>query len=124
VSPNSLQKNLPQTSSSSLYSTAEEEVVEIRRPRPKYIPGEIPDPDYVRIFDTTLRDGEQSPGATLTSQEKLEIARMLAKLGVDIIEAGFPIASPDDFAAVKQIADIVGNEEFEDGYVPVVCGLS
>jgi len=124
VSPNSLQKNLPQTSSSSLYSTAEEEVVEIRRPRPKYIPGEIPDPDYVRIFDTTLRDGEQSPGATLTSQEKLEIARMLAKLGVDIIEAGFPIASPDDFAGVKQIADIVGNEEFEDGYVPVVCGLS
>ena len=124
VSPNSLQKNQAQTPTSSLYSTAEEEVVEIRRPRPKYIPGEIPDPDYVRIFDTTLRDGEQSPGATLTSQEKLEIARMLAKLGVDIIEAGFPIASPDDFAAVKQIADIVGNEEFEDGYVPVVCGLS
>jgi len=86
--------------------------------------GEIPDPDYVRIFDTTLRDGEQSPGATLTSQEKLEIARMLAKLGVDIIEAGFPIASPDDFAAVKQISDLVGNEVFDDGYVPVICGLS
>jgi len=49
---------------------------------------------------------------------------MLAKLGVDIIEAGFPIASPDDFEAVKQIADIVGNEVFEDGYVPVICGLS
>mmetsp|Transcript_66846 Transcript_66846/g.186803 ORF Transcript_66846/g.186803 Transcript_66846/m.186803 type:complete len:665 (+) Transcript_66846:139-2133(+) len=96
----------------------------VRRPRPPYIPGEIPDPDYVRIFDTTLRDGEQSPGATLTSQEKLEIARMLAKLGVDIIEAGFPIASPDDFAAVKQIADTVGNEVFDDGYVPVICGLS
>jgi 2-isopropylmalate synthase len=127
VSPKSLQKNQPQTptsSSSNLHSTPEDEVVEIRRPRPKYVPGEISDPDYVRIFDTTLRDGEQSPGATLTSQEKLEIARMLAKLGVDIIEAGFPIASPDDFAAVKQIADIVGNEEFEDGYVPVVCGLS
>ena len=86
-----------------------------RRPRPEYIPGHIPDPDYVRIFDTTLRDGEQSPGATLTSSEKLEIARNLAKLGVDIIEAGFPIASPDDFNAVKQIADIVGNEVYEDG---------
>jgi 2-isopropylmalate synthase len=95
-----------------------------RRTRPPYIPGHIPDPDYVRIFDTTLRDGEQSPGATLTSSEKLEIARMLAKLGVDIIEAGFPIASPDDFNAVKQIADIVGNEVFDDGYVPVICGLS
>lgn len=78
----------------------------------------------MRIFDTTLRDGEQSPGATLTSSEKLEIARNLAKLGVDIIEAGFPIASPDDFAGVKQIADVVGNEVFEDGYVPVVAGLS
>jgi len=78
----------------------------------------------VRIFDTTLRDGEQSPGATLTSSEKLEIARNLAKLGVDIIEAGFPIASPDDFAGVKQIADVVGNEVFEDGYVPVIAGLS
>ena len=95
-----------------------------RRPRPEYIPNRISDPDYVRIFDTTLRDGEQSPGATLTSQEKLEIARNLAKLGVDIIEAGFPIASPDDFNAVKQIADVVGNEVFEDGYVPVIAGLS
>ncbi len=115
----------PQTfaSSSALHLSAEE-IADVRKSRPKYIPGEIPDPDYVRIFDTTLRDGEQSPGATLTSQEKLEIARMLAKLGVDIIEAGFPIASPDDFAAVKQIADVVGNEVFEDGYVPVVCGLS
>ena len=95
-----------------------------RRPRPEYIPNRISDPDYVRIFDTTLRDGEQSPGATLTSQEKLEIARNLAKLGVDIIEAGFPIASPDDFNAVKQIADVVGNEVFDDGYVPVIAGLS
>ena len=48
-----------------------------RRKRPPYIPGHIPDPDYVRIFDTTLRDGEQSPGATLTSTEKLEIAKQL-----------------------------------------------
>jgi len=95
-----------------------------RKPRPEYIPGRIDDPDYVRIFDTTLRDGEQSPGATLTSSEKLEIAQNLARLGVDIIEAGFPIASPDDFNAVKQIADVVGNEVYEDGYVPVICGLS
>jgi 2-isopropylmalate synthase len=111
-----------------LFSTVEDTDAKIalykRKPRPPYVPGEIPDPDYVRIFDTTLRDGEQSPGATLTSQEKLEIARMLAKLGVDIIEAGFPIASPDDFMAVKNIADTVGNEVFEDGYVPVICGLS
>ena len=59
---------------------------------------------YINIFDTTLRDGEQAPGATLNRAEKLEIARQLAKLGVDIIEAGFPIASPDDFEAVKAIA--------------------
>jgi 2-isopropylmalate synthase len=62
--------------------------------------------DYrsIRIFDTTLRDGEQAPGATMNRAEKLEIARQLAKLRVDIIEAGFPIASPDDFEAVKAIA--------------------
>ena len=65
--------------------------------------------NYVRIFDTTLRDGEQSPGATLTSGEKLEIAHALARLGVDIIEAGFPAASPDDLEAVRQIAVEVGN---------------
>ena len=58
----------------------------------------------IRIFDTTLRDGEQAPGATLNKAEKLEIAHQLARLGVDIIEAGFPIASPDDFEAVKAIA--------------------
>ena len=52
--------------------------------------------NYVKIFDTTLRDGEQSPGATMTSAEKLELARSLARMGVDIIEAGFPAASPDD----------------------------
>lgn len=50
----------------------------------------IDDPNYVRIFDTTLRDGEQSPGATLTSKEKQDIAKQLVKMGVDIIEAGFP----------------------------------
>ena len=210
------------------------------RKRPEYVPNRIDDPDYVRIFDTTLRDGEQSPGATLTSKEKLEIAKQLSKLGkrrrggamaghagsggsggglcrlpplppvtsspvcpllacccmgrgmpvlvaastllpaspaspagcrhwhqrtlacsparppscpgppspppnttagnrpplkhpppsppspagVDIIEAGFPIASPDDFAAVRAIAMDVGNAVHADGYVPVICGLS
>jgi 2-isopropylmalate synthase len=56
---------------------------------------------YVKFFDTTLRDGEQSPGATMTSAEKLEIARALSRMGVDIIEAGFPAASPDDQEAAK-----------------------
>ena len=60
--------------------------------------------DRVLIFDTTLRDGEQSPGISLNTQEKLEIAHQLARLGVDVIEAGFPIASPGDFEAVQQIA--------------------
>lgn len=59
---------------------------------------------FVRIFDTTLRDGEQSPGINLNAEEKLEIARHLAQLNVDIIEAGFPIASPGDFNSVRQIA--------------------
>jgi 2-isopropylmalate synthase len=131
------------------------------RKRPEYIPNRIDDPNYVRIFDTTLRDGEQSPGATLTSKEKLEIAQKLSKLGgctarrrrgaltacpvsplrradpccraasphlpaagVDIIEAGFPVASPDDFEAVRTIAMEVGNAVEDDGYVPVICGLS
>ena len=58
----------------------------------------------VLIFDTTLRDGEQSPGATMTHDEKLEIAEMLDEMGVDIIEAGFPIASEGDFKAVSEIA--------------------
>ena len=60
------------------------------------------------IFDTTLRDGEQSPGATLNIEEKLEIARQLSRLGVDVCEAGFPIASPGDFEAVRRIAEEVG----------------
>ena len=58
----------------------------------------------VRIFDTTLRDGEQAPGAGLTVSEKIEVARQLAKLNVDVIEAGFPAASPGDFEAVSTIA--------------------
>jgi len=77
------------------------------------------DENTVLIFDTTLRDGEQSPGATLSSAEKLEIARQLSMLGVDIIEAGFPAASPDDLAAVQRISREVGTP---DG--PVICGLS
>mmetsp|Transcript_32121 Transcript_32121/g.60356 ORF Transcript_32121/g.60356 Transcript_32121/m.60356 type:complete len:536 (-) Transcript_32121:8-1615(-) len=98
----------------------------VPKPRPDYIPNRIDDPNYVRIFDTTLRDGEQSPGATLTSKEKLDIARQLHKLGVDIIEAGFPCASPDDLEAVRNIAKTVGNDvdESRNGYVPVICGLS
>ena len=62
------------------------------------------DPAVVKIFDTTLRDGEQSPGATMTTEEKLQVADQLVKLNVDIIEAGFPAASPGDLAAVKEIA--------------------
>ncbi|HYJ07704.1 MAG TPA: 2-isopropylmalate synthase, partial [Polyangiaceae bacterium] len=83
--------------------------------------------DYVRIFDTTLRDGEQSPGATMTSEEKLEVARALSRLGVDVIEAGFPSASPDDFDAVKEIARTVGND-VPHGRIgsepPTICGLA
>ena len=60
--------------------------------------------DHVRVFDTTLRDGEQSPGISLNRQEKVEIAHQLARLGVDVIEAGFPITSPGDFEAVQAIA--------------------
>ena len=70
----------------------------------------------VRVFDTTLRDGEQSPGIALNQQEKLEIAHQLARLGVDIIEAGFPITSPGDFESVQAIS-----REVEG---PVICGLS
>lgn len=85
-------------------------------------------PNYVRLFDTTLRDGEQSPGATLTSNEKLEIARGLARLGVDVIEAGFPAASPDDLEGVRRIAIEVGNSPPDElGLVqqpPTICGLA
>lgn len=62
------------------------------------------DPGMVHIFDTTLRDGEQSPGGSMQREEKLQIARQLEKMGVDVIEAGFPVASPDDFNAVASIA--------------------
>jgi 2-isopropylmalate synthase len=72
--------------------------------------------DHILIFDTTLRDGEQSPGATMTLSEKIEIARLLDEMGVDIIEAGFPIASEGDFEAVSKIAANAKNA--------VICGLS
>ncbi|MEX2672891.1 MAG: 2-isopropylmalate synthase [Phycisphaeraceae bacterium] len=72
--------------------------------------------DTIKIFDTTLRDGEQSPGASLNRAEKLEIARQLESLGVDIIEAGFPITSVDDFEAVRQIGSELQRAK--------VCGLS
>ncbi|MEK6529181.1 MAG: 2-isopropylmalate synthase, partial [Nitrospirota bacterium] len=61
----------------------------------------------IKIFDTTLRDGEQSPGASMNVDEKIRLAKQLVRLGVDIIEAGFPIASPGDFEAVKRIANEV-----------------
>jgi 2-isopropylmalate synthase len=65
------------------------------------------DANRVKIFDTTLRDGEQSPGITLNTREKLEIAHQLRRLGVDVMEAGFPITSPGDFEAVRAIANEV-----------------
>ena len=72
--------------------------------------------DRVFIFDTTLRDGEQSPGATMNHAEKLELAEMLDDMGVDIIEAGFPIASEGDFNAVSEISKRSKNS--------VICGLA
>jgi 2-isopropylmalate synthase len=75
-----------------------------------------PKRDRVLIFDTTLRDGEQSPGASMTLEEKLKIAHLLAEMGVDIIEAGFPIASEGDFEAVSEIAKAV--------HGPTICGLA
>src|ERR1700746_3066579 len=74
------------------------------------------DPSRVLIFDTTLRDGEQSPGISLNTQEKLEIAQQLARLGVDVIEAGFPITSPGDFEAVQTISRTVEG--------PIIAGLA
>ena len=70
----------------------------------------------IKIFDTTLRDGEQSPGAALNVDEKLEIARVLEDLGVDIIEAGFPISSPGDFRAVQRISQEIRG--------CTICGLT
>src|SRR6478736_3810279 len=74
------------------------------------------DPNRVIIFDTSLRDGEQSPGCSMNLGEKLEMARALAALGVDVIEAGFPIASPGDFESVQANARQV--------HGPIICGLA
>jgi 2-isopropylmalate synthase len=76
--------------------------------------------DHVQIFDTTLRDGEQSPGISLNATEKLEIAHQLARLNVDIIEAGFPIASPGDFEAVQAIA----RANYDPHPAPIIAGLA
>ena len=90
---------------------------------------EIAQGNTVLVFDTTLRDGEQSPGATLNEQEKLEIARQLARLGIDIMEAGFPAASLGDLGAVKRIAETVGrsprvDEEGNVSAPPIIAGLA
>ncbi|MDY5370882.1 MAG: 2-isopropylmalate synthase, partial [Eggerthellaceae bacterium] len=71
----------------------------------------------IQIFDTTLRDGEQCPGASMNTQEKLVVTRQLLRLGVDVIEAGFPISSPGDFQSVQRIAAEVGDKA-------IVCGLT
>ncbi|MCP4810890.1 MAG: 2-isopropylmalate synthase, partial [Planctomycetaceae bacterium] len=70
----------------------------------------------ITIFDTTLRDGEQSPGASMNLNEKMEMAQALVDLGVDVIEAGFPIASPGDFEAVREISQSMSG--------PTICGLA
>src|SRR4051812_23680845 len=72
--------------------------------------------DRVLVFDTTLRDGEQAPGASMNLAQKMQVARALANLGVDIMEVGFPVASPGDFAAVEAIARQVQG--------PVICALA
>lgn len=104
-------------SNTSLVSCKEQ----LTQTRPIYIPNRIPDDSYVRILDTTLRDGEQAPGASMTGYQKLEIARQLAQMGVDIIEAGFPISSKEEFEAVRQIASEVGNSPNGAGYLPVIA---
>jgi len=76
--------------------------------------------DRIIIFDTSLRDGEQAPGFSMNTQEKLEMARQLARLNVDVIEAGFPISSDEDFEAVREVAKQVGTLEG----APIICGLS
>jgi 2-isopropylmalate synthase len=76
--------------------------------------------DRIIIFDTTLRDGEQSPGFSMNIQEKIRMAEALTDLGIDVMEAGFPIASPGDYESVKAIAESVGQREDS----PVICGLA
>ena len=71
----------------------------------------------IHIFDTTLRDGEQSPGASMNTEEKLIVAQQLIRMGVDVIEAGFPISSPGDFRSVREIGRLAGDS-------CTVCGLT
>ena len=78
------------------------------------------DDDRIIIFDTTLRDGEQSPGFSMNINEKLRMAEALTELGIDVMEAGFPIASPGDFESVKAIAESIGQRDD----TPVICGLA
>ncbi len=93
-----------------------------RKPAAKRSPvrGKKSKSEKVVIFDTTLRDGEQSPGCSMNIPEKLNLAEQLARLRVDVIEAGFPIASPGDFEAVQEIAKTLGAK----GRGPVVAGLA
>ena len=72
--------------------------------------------DRVYIFDTTLRDGEQVPGCQLNTEEKIEVAKALEALGVDVLEAGFPISSPGDFNSVVEISKAISE--------PIICGLT
>src|SRR5476651_2548887 len=74
------------------------------------------DKNRVIIFDTTMRDGEQSPGASMSFDEKMELAKILEEMGVDVIEAGFPIASNGDFESVRKVSEIVTES--------IVCGLA
>ncbi|RRN77509.1 2-isopropylmalate synthase, partial [Pseudoxanthomonas sp. SGD-10] len=76
----------------------------------------IHDPNRIYVFDTTLRDGEQVPGCQLTTSEKIEIAKELELLGVDVIEAGFPISSPGDFQSVVELSKAVND--------PIICALT
>ena len=76
----------------------------------------MPDKDKVIIFDTTMRDGEQSPGASMSVEEKIQISRVFDEMGIDIIEAGFPISSPGDFEAVSAISKGIKNS--------IPCGLA
>jgi 2-isopropylmalate synthase len=99
----------------------EKEALPIIKPKPTRHDLETGrDPQRVKVFDTTLRDGEQSPGCTMNIEEKMAVARQLAALGVDCIEAGFPIASPGDFEAVEKIARTVGRAPD----APIICGLA
>ncbi|KAG0486655.1 hypothetical protein HPP92_008750 [Vanilla planifolia] len=96
--------------------------------RPEYIPGRIGDPYYVRVLDTTLRDGEQARGAAMTIDQKVAVARNLALLGVDVIDGGFPSASKNDLKALKIISEEIGNPSADGSaigrHVPVISALA